>query len=120
GGGVGGGGEVCGGGGVVEGVGGVLARAAVQGPAPDAGPGQHGGEEGAPVAAAPPRVGRLRRPAHLAQRHHQRLVQQAALVQVGQQRRQRLVEGRQQVLLDVEAVDVRVPAVAVAGVIVDG
>ena len=50
-------------------------------------------------------------------RHHERLIEQAACIQVGQERRQGLVEGRQQVVLHVVAVDVRIPAVAVARVV---
>ena len=52
----------------------------------------------------------LRRPAELAHHHDQRLVEQAAVVQVAQQGREGLVELRQQVaVVEPEVVEVRVP-----------
>ena len=59
-------------------------------------------------------TGHPRRPAELAHAHHQRRVQQAALLQVGQQRGEALIEPRQQpVFQGRENVVVGVPAVGV-------
>ena len=61
-----------------------------------------------------------RRAAKLAHPDHQRIVQQTALVQIVQERRQRLVKRRQQVLLQVDECPlVRVPRLLVAEVHLD-
>ena len=63
---------------------------------------------------------RLGRAAHFAHRHDQRFVQQTAIVQIGQQRRECLVERGDQMVLQIVAAAVRIPTVAVDAVVMDG
>ena len=68
-----------------DGVGGVFVGLADGAAAADAGSGDEGGEEHAPVIAASTAV-ELRRATHLTEADDERFVEQAPLIEVGQQR----------------------------------
>ena len=109
-------------------IGGVPVAGAVDGAGGHAAAGEHHGVAVRPVVAAPlvgPRaagdLADLGGPAELAHRDDERLVEQAPVVEVGQQGRETAVEHRQDRLLqEREVLAVRVPALVVAGAGADG
>lgn len=88
-----GGGEVLGAVGRGDGVGGVFVGLAVDAAAADAGSGEQGGEQHAPVVAASGAV-ELRGATHFAKADDERFVEQAPFIEVCQEGRQRLIEVR--------------------------
>ena len=69
---------------------------------------------------AAPVLRRLGRPPHLPEGHDERLGEEPGTLEIEQEGRKGLVEGGEEEAADVVGVDVRVPAVAVAAVVVDG
>ena len=96
----------------------VLVRSPPRGAALDPGSGDHRREERAPVVS-PPVFRRLRRPPHLAEGHDERLGEETTLFEIEEQSRQRGIERGKERAPHIVGMDMRIPTVAVAAIVVD-